>query len=489
MTPKTEARLPPSIPAAARVKLALSGHYGPMLLAFLLAAAWLAVDLLDGRDRILAEKARLAAEKSQFMSQWFGTTIVSADYVLSDLLGRIPAASEAGRLRALLEEKAATLPGVVDLVVYDRNCVFTAAARRPVDGQKNRQTFCGQGEIPVKADAYVEYMAGERSVFGGPAILVARNRVSAEGLLLGGVLAVIDLAAAQEWLALFPVEGEDVIALIDTKGTLLAHMPPRPQWIGIRPPPPPHQPAFDDSRSSVTVIDVSPFDGRERVLGLSKIERIPIIIIVGFDKEGALGEWRRRAWQIAAGSLAMLALLALAALRHYEVLRQREDLRLLATTDSLTGVANRRQLMQIALHEVGRALRYGSPLALLVIDIDHFKAVNDTWGHPAGDSVIVNLAKMMTAVVRDQDTVGRLGGEEFAIILPETDCGGAVAIAERLRVMVESAAGEGESAPFTISIGVAAHDGEESDLEGLLSRADTALYRAKDGGRNRVMAQ
>ncbi len=164
-----------------------------------------------------------------------------------------------------------------------------------------------------------------------------------------------------------------------------------------------------------------------------------------------------------------------------------ERLRELATTDGLTGLANRRRFLEALEHEVQRHRRYGTPLALVSIDVDRFKRVNDTWGHAVGDAVLRALSAICRAEVRDVDTVGRIGGEEFAVLLPDTAPEEAMAVAERLRVAVQAAPLLTAAGPLsvTLSLGVAASppcDGADA----LLREADRALYRAKARGRNRV---
>ncbi len=154
---------------------------------------------------------------------------------------------------------------------------------------------------------------------------------------------------------------------------------------------------------------------------MSKLERFPLIAIVGFDTIRALEGWQRRVWQFIV-AFACLVALAIAILRaHMMALLQREDMRRLAVTDALTGIANRRHFMAIGAHEIARAKRYARSLSVLMLDIDRFKSINDTWGHSAGDRVIQEVANTMSVNFRNQDTCGRLGGEEFAVILPETN--------------------------------------------------------------------
>jgi diguanylate cyclase (GGDEF)-like protein len=159
-------------------------------------------------------------------------------------------------------------------------------------------------------------------------------------------------------------------------------------------------------------------------------------------------------------------------------------LRRLANTDPLTGVGNRLAL-RTRLNEAVRAdRRTGTGTALLLIDIDHFKAFNDRFGHPAGDRALRRVARLLRAALRQGDFLARYGGEEFVVLLPATDLAGAVEAGERLRRVV--AAGPWSGTGTTVSVGAAALGSEPGTVRRLLRSADRALYRAKTSGRNRV---
>lgn len=166
------------------------------------------------------------------------------------------------------------------------------------------------------------------------------------------------------------------------------------------------------------------------------------------------------------------------------------DLELLARTDSLTNLLNRRSLKEAASREIDRRQMDGGPLTVLAVDIDHFKRINDRYGHDAGDKVLVETANALAEALRKQDVVARLGGEEFVVLLPDTDMDGAVQIAERLREIVEALVIEcgPYSMRVTASFGIALLQ-EEDTFETVLQRADQALYAAKMAGRNYVMAE
>jgi len=166
-----------------------------------------------------------------------------------------------------------------------------------------------------------------------------------------------------------------------------------------------------------------------------------------------------------------------------------EELRRQAHVDYLTGVYNRRHFMERAEQELHRAQRYGSPLSMLMLDIDHFKLINDRYGHKVGDIVLKAVADLCHATFRDVDILGRLGGEEFAVLLPETDQHFAIEAAERLRDTITNAriplAG-GLPVTFSVSIGVSSMQSPDDNIDVLLNLADKALYAAKESGRNRV---
>jgi len=161
-----------------------------------------------------------------------------------------------------------------------------------------------------------------------------------------------------------------------------------------------------------------------------------------------------------------------------------------ARTDPLTGCINRRHFLELAEHELTRARRYDEPLSVLMLDLDHFKIINDQHGHPVGDLVLQRLVHICQVTLRTEDSVGRLGGEEFAILLPESTLQEAQEAAQRICLAIavtEISLSEGAPIHFTASIGVATLAQEDADIHTVIGRADKALYEAKHAGRNRVV--
>jgi len=181
-----------------------------------------------------------------------------------------------------------------------------------------------------------------------------------------------------------------------------------------------------------------------------------------------------------------------AALEKWRLMQQsranQDELERLANFDSLTGLHNRRAILHRLDEHIKQVRRYEGELSLIMLDIDYFKKVNDQYGHLIGDEVLENVAVLMQQNVRNTDSVGRYGGEEFIIVLSETDLSSALIVAERLRNAIEAAEmrdSEGNMFGITVSQGVSSYKPGE-DKQSLISRADDALYRAKQNGRNRV---
>lgn len=166
-----------------------------------------------------------------------------------------------------------------------------------------------------------------------------------------------------------------------------------------------------------------------------------------------------------------------------------EESRWMATTDLLTGLLNRRAFLESTGREVARTKRYNDVLSVILLDVDHFKHINDRRGHAAGDMVLAAVGKLLNQALRTCDIVARWGGEEFVLVLPSTNLEGAEQVAERVRTLLEGAEikdGNGDLIPVTASFGVAAYASGET-LEQVVDRADRAMYLAKSGGRNRVV--
>ncbi|MDJ0685817.1 MAG: diguanylate cyclase [Alphaproteobacteria bacterium] len=240
-------------------------------------------------------------------------------------------------------------------------------------------------------------------------------------------------------------------------------------------------------------------DGREflqRFTALEKNRHVPIIVVTADEHQRTLHEMLEAgATDFIRKPVDPVELIArsrnLLRLREYQKeLNQTVDrLHVMATTDALTGVANRRHFLERATVEAARSRRFSEPLSIAMLDADHFKGINDAYGHAAGDRVLADLADACRDALRSHDIVGRIGGEEFGICMPQTPLDKAELVCNRLRETIEkhSVRIDAVSIQYTVSIGVAAYRPDQYDAQGVISRADAALYQAKESGRNRVV--
>jgi diguanylate cyclase (GGDEF)-like protein len=472
--------------------------YCLVAVVLLSTAVWLFAELYAERARIIADRTQIALEKSRFMSQWLGTLVTSCDYVLRDVSEKVvpgdlarASPGEIERISLWLGSKVASVPGVEGISLYGPDLVFRVSNPLRLIGFRSNQSTPTRGNGQSDGKARLQYIPPEKSANGKPSILVIHNEFSRDGAFTGGGLAAIDLGIAQGWIGQFGISSHDVLAVMDAGGTLLARNPLLPEEIGKKTDLLRGQAGEAGGSSSHGIIAEPAGGGRRLIYGSSAMEGIPITVLVGYDLGDALLDWQRRAWQTAFG-FALIAALSLTVIRALIVAQhQREALRTLATTDSLTGLANRKLLFETGEREAERADRYNGALSVMMVDIDHFKQINDTWGHPVGDRVIQAVTRTMNACVRKQDLVGRIGGEEFAVLLPETALEGGRTIADRVlkavHGSVSATAPDGSPICVTVSIGVVSADRGEA-FETALGRADQCLYRAKEGGRNRVIS-
>jgi diguanylate cyclase (GGDEF)-like protein len=284
------------------------------------------------------------------------------------------------------------------------------------------------------------------------------------------------------------------VTLWDAPGRILMRHPDPQGFLGRTAP----QSAVGRAILSVRgegTIEADGVDGVRRLYAFTRLgsgvdERDEVFLSLGVPAHVVFAEQRR----LERRNLLLLALASLLALVAAWLGGDRLLVRLfgrmqhLSERDALTGLANRRRLFAVGDQEQRRARRFGRPLAAVILDLDRFKPVNDRHGHGAGDDVLREVGRRISATVRETDLPARYGGEEFAVILPETDLETAREVAERIRLAVTEAPVATRRGPLavTLSGGVALLDAGTADLPALLDAADAALYAAKAAGRNRV---
>jgi diguanylate cyclase (GGDEF)-like protein len=323
-------------------------------------------------------------------------------------------------------------------------------------------------------------------------ISFSRRISGPDGEFAGLAAGALRLSYFSELFKRLDIGDDSSINLFNADGQLLARQPSRPQD-------PPigsnyaERPNFKRilSEQSGNFTARSGSDGNPRIYTFARVAQLPLIVLVVHSADEVFQSWRRTAILVSvATGVLCVGILWLTLLLGRELRRRQEaeqGLATLAATDSLTGLANRRRLDQVLRQEWARAQRNRKPLAVLMVDVDHFKAFNQRHGHAGGDHALREVAKTIEASIRrPADLAARYGGEEFQVVLPETDLAGARLLAERIRTSVEALAPFADDAhSVTVSIGIGL-SGTQHDLSSVLGAADEALYRAKAKGRNRV---
>lgn len=327
---------------------------------------------------------------------------------------------------------------------------------------------------------------------GDFSIAFSRRLSHEDGRFAGVVMASMPLSNIDQLLRDLSLGQQGAINLFRGDGVLLTRHPFDENQIDQDFGHSPHVQRLLQGQSG-TFDSISPIDGIRRIISFQRLEKFPLVVTVALSVDEVLAAWKRKALVLSAMTGALcLAVVGLTVLFQRELRRRKKaetKLRRIARTDDLTGLLNRRGFRETFEREWKQAIRSGSPLSMLYLDVDFFKSFNDRYGHSEGDEVLRKIAYALEANIRrPRDIAARHGGEEFAVVLPETDKTGAQVIAESIRQAVITLSIAHEESPFqivTVSIGVAsARPSRGKASEQLLIEADTALYGAKAAGRN-----
>jgi diguanylate cyclase (GGDEF)-like protein len=400
------------------------------------------------------------------------------------------------RFLRLVENFRARTGGAIDIHLADEQGVILALS----SGGNAPQTKIGD------ADYFRAAMAGEstRLHIGAP-ILGGVNRVwqvpVAHRLAQGGKGAVALVASIELSSLLGLYEEERVrpngaIVLLRRDGVLLARAPHDERLVGKSLVGGQLYREFLPRREhGFARLDRTATDAMEKYTSYSVMSDFPLLTVVSASVDDTLAPWQRQTQIICLLALVISLVSVGVAVRLARVLTELSvrtaELHHLATTDHLTGTHNRQHFLSLLYHEFARGRRYKAPLSLLVLDLDFFKQINDGYGHAAGDAALKAFASAAQDCLRGMDALGRLGGEEFGILLPSTAVDQAEMVAERIRGAVAGIAIETEfgTVRYTTSIGVTQSQEDDESVDVLLARADAALYAAKAAGRNRVVVR
>lgn len=469
---------------------------GPMI-AGLLMCLWLLVGLWSWReyDNTLVSNAReldqltiVVREQTQGLFKQAETSLVAARNWMQSHPQDDPGTHI--QFVALVDELRKTSNGLLDLRMVTRSGILRYI---PDHGQANQTLVTDRDYFRAQTDP------STRGFFVGKAI---KSRVTGKwGIPIsipversGGDIGVLFVAIELDRiLASFDaarLKPNGTIAVYRTDGVSMLRSPFDEATIGK---------SVSDSSSWQERLSLGPrgsfisqqgqLDGRPRQVAYGRLEEYPLLVTVTADMDDLLAPWRMHVLFLILVSLGVslgFGFLGAILLRAMDAeAAMRADLQRLMLTDPLTGIGNRRHLTQRLAEEVARAHRYQRPLTMAFFDIDHFKRINDTLGHNVGDRVLMRVADSLSSALRASDHLGRFGGEEFVLLLPETTLENALPLIERMRENINQAQFPGIDWPITLSAG-AAQIRPQEDAESLLQRSDAALYQAKGNGRNRT---
>ena len=481
-----------------------AGLLAALILALTLVPMWAFVlDEIKHQRRVTVDAARNdAMNLATAFEAHVHSVIRLMDIVLLDM--REDVSEHADFQRYVREELQTYGSFVTQLAVIDKNGLLTfsnlASSTKPMD-LSDREHFRVHRDNPYEDRLFIS-----KPVLGRVSkqwTIQFTRPIQQNGEFAGVLVLSVPTSFFADYYQQINVGPNGTIALVGIDRSLraIASGTPIPGRYG-RFKVPEDRPYFDPKAPAHGYYEgVSSIDGQYR---LGAYRRLPdegvVVVVLLAPKDFMAAFHERKELLIASAGIISLLLSAVALLvfvlsnRYFQStdrLRQAHDqLTLLANTDVLTGVSSRRAFLASLEAEIARAHRHKQCLSLLMLDIDHFKRVNDVYGHPIGDAVLQQFTSTCAGMLRGHDLFGRLGGEEFAIALPHTDIEGAQSVGEKIRVAIAQTPIPTSAGPIaiTVSIGLAQLEAGQVEVEQLIARADGALYQAKRDGRNQVCA-
>lgn len=461
------------------------------------------------RTQTLLSAEANTSNLARSLSEHASNTLQEADTVLIGLVERAQTdgvSSEAQRLRLyrLMKRLTGSLQQLHTLLIYDRDgrwLVSSDSANPPGRNNGDRAYFIYHS-THNDLGAHLGQVVRSRST-GDLIITLSRRINDSEGRFAGVALATLKVDYFKRFYDAYSLDPNGVISLALTDGTVLLRRPYDEALIGSSIAKGVIFSQLLPKAEAGTQMLPSVIDGVERLYGYRTVGGYPLVVLVAESKDFLLANWRINLLRTALViCLLLTATCAFGAVLIRQIRQnERTDVQLrdahaaleqMAMQDSLTGLANRRQLEESLPLEISRARRNGRPLGVIMLDIDHFKAYNDIYGHPAGDACIHEVGQAVLASVgRAGDLVVRYGGEELLVLLPECELSGALRVAERIVEAVRALEIPHTGSPYgsvTLSAGAYVWSGRELPArpQALVEAADAALYRAKAEGRNRV---
>lgn len=478
----------PSADTRRRIRFILLIHGAALLLALTLLACHVRSERRSVLDHA-ADRTDLTADLVAVRS---GKAVSDLEQLLNGIVTSVVLLNPAGRhdpaVRALLLEIQQFNPHVLDLLMLD--------ARGEI------AHWSGSGALPrMRERDYVAAQLGQPLnglFFGEPEMSRANTGqwfVGVSQAVRGAgrerrqiIVAIVDIAYFRRQLDTIQLPRHGALMLQSSQGKVIARIPEHEKFIGR---PVDAAPRLNGKKSG-RLESVFPFDDLPAVATYRRLDNANLRAFASVATDAVLADWYRNAWRaLLLGLMLVLYFFATtwrAVRAQRQIALQRNRLDQLAVTDELTGLYSRDHFMRAVESEMAAARRHAYPLSYLLVDIDHFRTINELFGHQGGDQALVALADAIRHILRAEDVPCRLGADEFALLLPHTELSGAHIVAERLREQVAAIALEqsGDIVGFTVRIGLAQWDGVEDVPAPFLLRADAALDAAKRQGGDRV---
>jgi len=427
------------------------------------------------------------SQTSLLISELIKSSFSYSDNILKEIVDSVDVSAlkypaddpiEFEQISKFIDKKRKTFPHASGVGLNDENCIMTHTPSIVGFDASNRE-WCS---VPMGNPDIQTYVSNMFISNKNNEMMVIQTRKFPNNKGLAGI--GVDLAFFSQWLKKVNIGPNSIIAIADHNLRLLARQPNLPKDLGRKIPDPLVEAFVSSDEKEKIFSKISPLDNKERLYHIQKIENLPFLVIVGEADVDWMDSWYK---QLILSSLITLLLWVMGGLilRHYiETIKQKKELEKISVTDNLTGVYNRHKLNAILKREFSRSNRVSVPFGIIILDIDLFKNINDKYGHNVGDTVLKQITSIIQENIRECDTLGRWGGEEFLIIIPKGDGDAGKLLANKLKSKIEKY-------PFSIvkhvtaSFGVATYK-EDDTIDSLIKRADDALYRAKENGRNRV---
>ena len=426
---------------------------------------------------------------SLLISEWIKGAFTASDYVLREIVETVPISAlsypaldslEHAKISAFIDKKRKMIPYANGVGLNDAKCIVTHTPSI-VGFDASQREWC---HVPM-GNTFMETYVSNMFVSNINEMMVIQVRKFADNKGLAGL--GVNLDFFYQWLKKVNVGKHGSVAIADLRLSLLARQPELPDTLGNKIHSPVLEKFIEPKQLTKSFSEKSPLDKEQRLYSVRKVDSLPFIIIVGEADRDWLAGWYK---QVVISTFITLLLWGMAwmILRHYlQVLSHQRELEKISVTDQLTGLYNRHKLNEVLESELHRAERIKTTFGIIILDIDNFKKVNDVYGHNVGDSVLQELAILLKKTLRITDTLGRWGGEELLIIVPQGDIANEQLLAEKLRLKIEKHIFTTVN-HITTSFGVAIYN-EGDSIISLIKRADDALYHAKRNGRNQVSVQ